>query len=87
MENKHNIKITLLPNQYMQFPNYSINKQKGQKRSHHKSYQGISKPQINPNQEGLVEQPDLPVITYNHPITKKPEKKVSLFSKFLLFLE
>ncbi len=83
MENKHNIKITLLPNQYMQFPNYSINKQKGQKRSHHKSYQGISKPQINPNQEGLVEQPDLPVITYNHPITKKPEKKVSLFSKFL----
>ncbi len=83
IENKHNIKVTLLPNQYMQFPSYTINKQKGQKRTHHRSYQGISKPQFNPNQAGLVEQPDLPAITSNHPTTKKPEKKVSLFSKFL----
>jgi ribonuclease E len=29
METKHNIKITLLPNQYMHFPNYTVNKQKG----------------------------------------------------------
>ncbi len=83
IENKHNIKVTLLPNQYMEFPSYTINKQKGQKRTHHRSYQGISKPQFNPNQAGLVEQPDLPAITSNHPTTKKPEKKVSLFSKFL----
>ena len=39
IESKHNIKVTMLPNQYMQFPSYTINKQKGQKRSHHKSYQ------------------------------------------------
>ena len=83
IENKHNIKITLLPNQYMQFPDYSINKQKGNKRTHHRSYQGISKPQVSPIQAGLVEQPELPVVTDNHPTTKKPEKKVSLFSKFL----
>ena len=83
IENKHNIKITLLPNQYMQFPDYSINKQKGNKRTHHRSYQGISKPQVSPIQAGLVEQPELPVVTDNHPTTKKPGKKVSLFSKFL----
>ena len=29
MEDKHNIKITLLPNQYMHFPHFTMNKQKG----------------------------------------------------------
>ncbi|MBT4669205.1 MAG: Rne/Rng family ribonuclease, partial [Candidatus Ruthia sp.] len=38
LENKHGIKITLLPNPYMQFPNFNINKQKGDKKSQHKSY-------------------------------------------------
>jgi len=28
LENKHEIKITLLPNPYMQFPNFNITKQK-----------------------------------------------------------
>ena len=31
MEDKHNIKITLLPNQYMHFPHFTMNKQKGDK--------------------------------------------------------
>ncbi len=83
IENKHNIKITLLPNQYMKFPNYSINKQKGQRRAHHRSYQGISKPQSNNGPEGINVQTELPVIKHNHPTTKKPEKKITLFSKFL----
>ena len=44
MEEKHQIKITLLPNQYMHFPHYTVNKQKGNKSSHHKSFQAISRP-------------------------------------------
>ena len=44
MELKNDLKITLLPNQYMHFPHFTINKQKGDKRSHHKSFQGVSKP-------------------------------------------
>ena len=55
MEAKHDIKITLLPNQYMHFPNFNINKQKGDKKSQHKSFQGISKPQINPNEINYLE--------------------------------
>ena len=55
MEVKHGIKITLLPNQYMHFPNYSINKQKGDKKSQHKSFQGVSRPQINPNEINYLE--------------------------------
>jgi len=67
MEVKHNVNITLLPNQYMHFPNYSINKQKGDKTSQHKSFQGISKPQINPNEINYLEEQELPVIEANHP--------------------
>ncbi len=81
MEKKHNIKITLLPNQYMHFPHYTVNKQKGDKRSHHKSFQAISRPQENPNLINYIDKPDIPAISTNQPSTKMPEKKVSFMSK------
>jgi ribonuclease E len=80
METKHGVRITLLPNQYLHFPAFNITKQKGVKRSQHKSYQGISKPQDSLDL-GLTEKPAKAVITTNHPTTKKPEKKVSFFAK------
>ena len=81
MEVKHGIKATLLPNQYMHFPNFSINKQKGDKKLQQKSFQSISKPQINPNEINYLEKEELPVISANHPSTKIPEKKISFMSK------
>ena len=81
MELKNDLKITLLPNQYMHFPHFTINKQKGDKRSHHKSFQGVSKPQGNPNEINYIDKPDLPAISVNHPTTKMPEKKVSFMTK------
>ena len=81
MEVKHGIKITLLPNQYMEFPSFSINKQKGDKKTHHKSFQDISKPQINPNEINYLEKLEMPVILANHPSTKMPERKASFMSK------
>jgi len=81
MEEKHSIKITLLPNQYMHFPHYTMNKQKEDKRSLHKSFQGISKPQENPNVINYIDKPDTPAISTNQPSTKMPEKKVSFMSK------
>jgi len=81
MEQKHNIKITLLPNQYMHFPHYTINKQKVDKSSHHKSFQAISRPQENTNLTNYIDKPDIPAISTNQPSTKMPEKKVSFMSK------
>ncbi len=81
LENKHDIKITLLPNPYMQFPHFTINKQKGDKKSRHKSYQGISKPQHVLAENGLSDQAEIPVINANRPSTRVPEKKTSLFEK------
>ncbi len=81
LENKHEIKIILLPNPYMQFPNFSISKQKGEKKSHHKSYQGISKPQYNLSENGLSTPSEAPVINVNRPNTRVPEKKLSLIEK------
>jgi len=75
LENKHEIKITLLPNPYMQFPNFNINKQKGNKQSHHKSYQGISKPQNTLADNGLNDERDIPAINSNHPTTRVPEQQ------------
>ncbi len=75
LENKHGIKITLLPNPYMQFPNFNINKQKGDKKSHHKSYQGISKPQNTLADNGLNDKRDIPAINSNHPTTRVSEHK------------
>ncbi len=81
MEEKHQIKITLLPNQYMHFPHYTVNKQKGNKSSHHKSFQAISRPQENPNVINYIDKPDIPAISTNQPSTKMPEKKISFMSK------
>ena len=81
MEEKHQIKITLLPNQYMHFPHYTVNKQKGNKSSHHKSFQAISRPQENPNVINYIDKPDIPAISSNQPSTKMPEKKISFMSK------
>ncbi|SFV88539.1 Ribonuclease E [hydrothermal vent metagenome] len=75
LENKHEIQITLLPNPYMQFPNFNINKQKGDKKPHHKSYQGISKPQNILADNGLNEAREVPAINTNHPTTRVPEHK------------
>ncbi|SMN00907.1 Ribonuclease E [uncultured Candidatus Thioglobus sp.] len=75
LENKHKVKITLLPNPYMQFPNFSINKQQGEKKPHHKSYQGISKPQHNLAENGLSETKEVAAVNIDHPQTRIPEKK------------
>ncbi|WXT99993.1 MAG: Ribonuclease E [Catillopecten margaritatus gill symbiont] len=86
LESKHGIEITLLPNPYMQFPNFNINKQKGDKKSHHKSYQGISKPQNTLADNGLSEDRETPAINSNHPTTRisehKEHKKVTEKSSF-----
>ena len=86
LEIKHGIKITLLPNPYMQFPNFSINKQKGSKKSQHKSYQGISKPQQTLAENGLADESEVPAVNMNRPQTRVPEKtkevrKISLFAR------
>jgi ribonuclease E len=82
LENKHEIKITLLPNPYMQFPNFTVTKQKGDKKQQHKSYQGISKPQYNLAENGLTNTVEEPAIDMNRPATRVPEKKqLSLFEK------
>ncbi len=81
LENKHGIKITLLPNPYMQFPNFSINKQKGEKKSQHKSYQGASKPPYNLAENGLSNPVEEPMINVNRPDTRVPKKKRSLIEK------
>ena len=81
LENKHKIQIALLPNPYMQFPNFSINKQKGDKKSQHKSYQGISKPQYNLAENGLSQFSEEPVINVNRPNTRMPKIELSLIQK------
>ncbi len=81
LENKHEIKITLLPNPYMQFPNFIINKQKGDKKSQHRSYQGISKPQYNIAENGLTSKAEEPAINVNRPSSRIPKKEMSLFEK------
>jgi ribonuclease E len=84
LELKHDIKITLLPNPYMQFPNFTINKQKGDKKSQHKSYQGISKPQHTLAENGLADDSETPAISMNRPQTRVPEAvkpKLSLFAR------
>ncbi len=84
LENKHSIKITLLPNPYMQFPNFSITKQKGAKKSQHKSYQGISKPQYNLAENGLTDTAEIPAVNMNRPSTRVPEtKQLSLIGKII----
>ena len=81
LEQKHDIKIMLLPNQYMHFPHYTVNKQKKDKQSYHKSFQTISRPQENPNVINYIDKPQIPAISTNQPSTKMPEKKVSFMSK------
>ncbi|MDB2589760.1 Rne/Rng family ribonuclease [Candidatus Thioglobus sp.] len=84
LEIKHGVKITLLPNPYMQFPNFSITKQKGDKKSQHKSYQGISKPQHVLAENGLADESEIPAVNMNRPKTRVPETikpKLSLFAK------
>jgi hypothetical protein len=55
--------------------NFNINKQKGDKKSHHKSYQGISKPQQNIAENGLSNTKEEAAIDTNHPITRVPNQK------------
>ncbi len=74
LENKHGMTITLLPNPYMQFPNFNINKQKGDNKSRHKSYQGISKPQQNIAENGLSITKEKAAINTNHPTTRVPNQ-------------
>lgn len=81
LENKHEIEITLLPNPYMQFPSFNINKQRGEKKSQHKSYQGISKPQYNLAENGLTNSVEAPLINVNRPNTRVPERQESLIQK------
>ncbi|CAC9603916.1 Ribonuclease E (EC 3.1.26.12) [uncultured Gammaproteobacteria bacterium] len=85
LEDKYQVKITLLPNPYMQFPNFSINKQTKSKKSSHKSYQGISKPQYNLAENGLENNTEVAAINSNHPTTRKPnQKKVEVKPSFSL---
>lgn len=89
LEIKHGIKITLLPNPYMQFPNFTINKQKGGKKSQHKSYQGISKPQQTLAENGLAEESEIPAINMNRPQTRVPraiKPKLSWLAKIKMAL-
>ena len=79
LEIKHNIKITLLPHGYKQFPYYDIKKKLSESKVGHKSYQGISRVEILPDL--LVKKPiiDIPAIHIYHPSTPMPVRKKSFF--------
>ncbi len=75
LEDKHQVKIILLPNPYMQFPNFNINRHKDYKKSYHKSYQGISRPQQNIFANGLGHYKEEAAIKSNRPTTRVPNKR------------
>lgn len=81
LEKKNQIKIILLPNPYIKFPNYNINKQKKSKNKNHKSYQYMSKPQYNLLDTDIYEQNEEPAIKRNRPNTKIPRRKINIFNK------
>lgn len=84
LENKHQIKIILLPNPYMQFPDFSFTKQRSDKKAAYKSYQSISKPQHNLAENGLVKATQIPAINANHPQTRVPQPRQSWLKKIKL---
>ena len=76
LEEQYKIKITLLPNPYMVFPDWSIsyknlNDKGGNKKI--KSYNKIHKPQNNIAENGLTEIPEEAIIRSSMPKTSKPE--------------
>jgi len=83
LEQKHDIKIILLPNPYMSFPNFSINKQKSDKKSQHLSFQGVSKPQHSLAENGLNDIPEEAIVNITRPDTQKPKPKKSFFETVL----
>lgn len=85
LEEKYNIHIVLLPNQYMQFPNWSVvyknNNDKGAN-PQNKSYSRITKPQNTLADNGLSDIPEEAIIRSFMPKTAKPEvKKLSSWDK------
>jgi ribonuclease E len=83
LEQKHDIKIILLPNPYMSFPNFSINKQKSDKTSQQLSFQGVSKPQHSLAENGLNDIPEEAIVNITRPDTQKPKPKKSFFETVL----
>jgi ribonuclease E len=85
LEDKYNIKITLLPNTYMQFPNWTItykNQSDKTSKKSPKSYERISKPQNTLADNGLDNIPEEAIIRSFMPKTAKPEQvKQGFFAK------
>jgi ribonuclease E len=85
LEEKYEIKITLLPNPYMQFPNWTIayknhNEKTGKKSP--KSYERVNKPQNTLAENGLNDIPEEAIIRSFMPKTAKPQiKELTFFEK------
>lgn len=84
LEEKYSVKITLLPNTYMQFPNWTItyknHSDKTTKKSP-KSYERINKPQNTLAENGLNDIPEEAIIRSFMPKTAKPEQvKLGFFA-------
>jgi ribonuclease E len=82
LEETLKIKIVLLPNPYIHFPNWSMTKQKDNKSDNKQhSFQRMHKPQYSLSENGLFEIEEKPVVKASKPHTKIPERKKGLFEK------
>lgn len=83
MESRYAIKIILLPNQYLKFPAFSIEKQNKSNNNQHNSYQKISKPKQSFEYLYSQNKTSIPAIKESQPFTKKPKKKIFSIFQFL----
>ena len=82
LENKFGVRIALLPNPYMLFPNFSIQKQKNEKKSTQPSFHKIYKPQYTLNNSGIFEVKAKPMVQSHRPHKKNTAKKKRVMGAF-----
>ena len=81
LENKYMITIILLPNSNLQFPFFTVKKQKNTNQLNSSNYQKKFKQQHNLPKNNLNNIIEKPFISTNKPATKIPNKKISIFQK------
>lgn len=81
IDSQYEIKILLLPNTHMQFPNWNISYKSNNKSSKNKSYQKITKPQNNIADNGLYQVPEEAIVNSFMPKTPKPIVKTGFLQK------
>ncbi len=77
LELKHQVRITLLPHGYKNFPYYDIKKKIANNKISQKSYQSISKKELLPNILTQKPSSEIPEINIFHPEKPIPTKKKS----------